>query len=198
MIEAAFIHPVWIKFNSHIDNNKLINYSYQLKTQSTGRTASNFGGWQSESIEERVEELGELVDEITFNCNEFHKAMGYKSSYVHRISNMWININGKGHMNHPHTHPGSVLSGVYYVKCNPKTSGRIMFTSPHSYHCNEDHIETFTPATSGKYFQWPEENKLLIFPAHMCHYVEPSQDDDDRISISFNTALYREDQLRDQ
>lgn len=195
MIESMFVMPLWIDRLSNIDNEKLKNICYDWKSKSPGRIASNLGGWQSESIEVRIEDLGDLVDEITVRCNQFHTAMGFKSSFVHRISNMWININGKGHMNHPHVHPGSSLSGVYYVKSNPKNAGRIMFMNPNAYHCNEDVIENFTPVTSAKYFQWPEEHKLLIFPSYMAHYVEPNQDDEDRISISFNTTLFREDRL---
>jgi uncharacterized protein (TIGR02466 family) len=195
MIETAFVMPIWIDRIPTVDNRSIEKFCYDWKDKSPGRIASNAGGWQSESIEERISELGELVDQITMKCNEFHIAQGWKSTFVHRISNMWININGKGHMNHPHAHPGSSLSGVYYIKCNTATSGRIMFINPNAYHCNEDLIDTFTPVTSSKYFQRPEENKLLIFPSWMTHYVEPNQTDEDRISISFNTLLYRQDQL---
>jgi hypothetical protein len=45
------------------------------------------------------------------------------------------------------------------------------------------------------YFQRPEESKIIIFPSWMSHYVEPNENLEDRISISFNTSIYREDLL---
>ncbi len=192
MIESAFIMPLFYEKISTLNNLKLKEYALKLKSESPGRIASNFGGWQSDSIEERVDELSDRADVITDRCNQFHLSMGFKSTFVHRITNMWININSQGNMNHPHVHPGSALSGVYYVDCHPD-SGKIVFTNPNAYFCNEDTIETYTPVTSGKYFQIPEVSKIVIFPAYMSHYVEPNLNKEDRISISFNTLLYRTD-----
>jgi uncharacterized protein (TIGR02466 family) len=32
----------------------------------------------------------------------------------------------------------------------------------------------------------PSAGKIVLFPAHLYHYVEPNESDDDRISIAFN------------
>ena len=194
MIETAFVSPVFFEKIETINNEDLKKFTYELKNKTTGRIASNLGGWQSESIEEPLAELKDLVQEITTRCNQFHVDLGIKSSYVHAITNMWINVNKTGSMNRPHCHPGSTFSGVYYVSCK-LDSGRIVFTNPNAYFCNEGHIETYTPVTSAMYFQRPEESKIIIFPSWMSHYVEPNENSEDRISISFNTSIYREDLL---
>ena len=37
---------------------------------------------------------------------------------------------------------------------------------------------------------YPEEDKLIIFPAHLPHRVNQSASDGDRISISFNVTAF--------
>ena len=45
-----------------------------------------------------------------------HRAFDFHPSMRQVITEAWININGKGHFNYSHDHPGSLFSAVYYVK----------------------------------------------------------------------------------
>ena len=39
----------------------------------------------------------------------------------------------------------------------------------------------------------PKEGRLYFFPAHIMHWVEPSQSDEERICITSNIEVYTSD-----
>jgi uncharacterized protein (TIGR02466 family) len=104
----------------------------------------------------------------------------------------WINVNRTGDENLLHCHPGSFLSGTYYVKTpSGMKGGEIVFRDPRG------------PAvamyeTPGIELPWvgsgtgipftPAVGQLLIFPAWLEHRVAPFDASGDRISIAFNAT----------
>ena len=104
----------------------------------------------------------------------------------------WINVNRSGHQNRLHCHPGSFLSGTYYVKTpSDMQGGELVFRDPRG------------PAvamyeTPGVDLPWvgsgngipftPAAGQLLIFPAWLEHRVERFDGSGDRISIAFNAT----------
>ena len=104
----------------------------------------------------------------------------------------WINVNGSGHENLLHCHPGCFLSGTYYVKVpSDMKGGEIIFRDPRG------------PAvamyeTPGIELPWvgsgtgipftPVAGQLMIFPAWLEHRVARFEGTGDRISIAFNAT----------
>ena len=112
----------------------------------------------------------------------------------------WININGPGAYNIPHTHPNSHLSGVMWIKV-PKDSGNIVFDNP-SGHQAYTEINSYTQEFKDQFFihhcYWlpPIEGRMIIFPSHLQHGVNENNSNDDRISVSFNITLTSPNQGR--
>ena len=111
------------------------------------------------------------------------------------VDNFWLNVNINGSSNILHTHPESVLSGVYYVNA-PENSGDIVFYSFDSnlndtsygnyvYESTTSHIPMNRNITSIT----PEDSMLIMFPSHYLHSVDTSLSQEKRISISFNSRL---------
>ena len=42
-----------------------------------------------------------------------------------------------------------------------------------------------------QYLSKPEKNSLLIFPSWLPHYVENTNREEDRLSIAFDTEIYK-------
>jgi len=57
-----------------------------------------------------------LSEYIEFHAWNYLKELGYSRGQL-KINTMWFNISNEGDFLFPHSHPGSFLSGVYYVKC---------------------------------------------------------------------------------
>ena len=101
------------------------------------------------------------------------------------ITQLWGNRNPKGSQHHEHIHPNSIISGVFYLRQDPKlppiqfsqSNQHAMKLDPRKY--NSFNAETFLlPCTAGE---------LILFPSNLKHSVPINMGDDDRISLSFNT-----------
>ena len=96
-----------------VDTDKLSEWVLQLSK--TGLVSKNLIGvvitlvfmkWTTE-----FENLWSMIDR---SVNHFHQQQGLSSCVY--ISSLWFNINYYGSSNVPHTHRGSIWSGVYYIK----------------------------------------------------------------------------------
>ena len=110
--------------------DELIRYSYQQqKIDPSGVNKSNEGGWHSQSRYANSQNpissiVINLIKSILNNKNVFNIKDLSKAKMQ-----MWININKPGDYNTKHNHPGSDLSGVFWVKSLQK-SGNLTFYSP--------------------------------------------------------------------
>ena len=180
----------------NINNSSLKTFILALKKKDKGRTFSNYGGWQSNdlSLEENV--LKDLLIEIEKNLIPFEQVLRLRKEFKLKVANIWANVNGPGAMNYPHIHPGSVLSGVYYVTL-PENSGNLRLINPNLFNFvsleSIGGVETFTEGpclfTTEHTLHKSQSGGLLIFPSHLSHYVLPNLSKQKRISISFNTTV---------
>ena len=101
------------------------------------------------------------------------------------ITQLWGNKNPKGSKHHEHVHPNSIISGVFYLRQDPKlppiqfskSNQESMKLDPRKY--NTYNAETFLlPCTSGE---------LILFPSNLRHSVPVNMGEEERISLSFNT-----------
>jgi uncharacterized protein (TIGR02466 family) len=175
-----------------IDNKSIIEYAHKLKKENIkGASVSNIGGWQSQNINLNDEPVKPLFDYITKTINEIHKKVGMSESCHQVISEAWININGKGHANAQHSHAGGFFSGVYYMQCE-ENQGHINFINPimgHQYTMKRFMADSWNEFNAGKWKVVSKTNSLIIFPSWLEHYVEPNLVDKERVSISFNTLI---------
>ena len=170
--------------------NELIECVYKEKKKNPkGTQKSNLGGWQSNNIGRDkniiVEELFKSIIDYFQNNEIIIRDASIK------VTNIWININGKGESNIKHKHPGADLSGVFWIKV---PSGTFQIDSPHAYtysnHCRF-YQNSFRDSTNNhaSFPIEPRDGTMLIFPSALYHAVEPSRSEEDRISASFNLHL---------
>jgi uncharacterized protein (TIGR02466 family) len=193
IVQQYFPAVVLTELLTSINVNQLQDYAYELKSNNSGRTVTNYGGWQSENLDYNNEIIKPLVQQIYNHVAVLHEIHHIKTKYIPIIDNIWININAKGGFNRPHLHNDDLFSGVFYLK-TPEKCGDIVFSHPalqQQYHYRSDHpiVEQWTETNSGIMFQHAQVGKLILFPSWLVHYVEPNLSDDDRISIAFNTKL---------
>ena len=174
--------------------DSLIKFCYEMKRKNEkGVQISNIGGWQSDNIvDETHTEFVKLKNKIEEAAKEYHEDMKFKKTLEQKISNIWININQKGHSNVFHDHKYSIFSGAFYL-----TTGKtapIVFQHPFddisTYFWNSSLIEEWNEVNSGEWSILPEPNRLLIFPAWLWHKVSMNEENIDRITFSFNTVMH--------
>ena len=125
--------------------------------------------------------------------NYFSTNRIFKEGNELKIINTWININKKGDRNDRHMHPGSHLSGVFWIKI-PDKSGNLIFDSPHGF-TQYDEISNYSDPIKQRYnvftSYWipPVEGRIVLFPSILSHKVGKNESNKDRISVSFNLKL---------
>jgi len=175
----------------NINTNNLLRFVYneqkKLPHSNLGTVAN---GWQSPNLKDDVV-FKPLTNEIFKNLNGLSDLFLIRKDKKLVISAMWANINPSGGSNIPHTHPNSILSGVFYLKCNDK-SGNICFTHPamnHNYHFDTFSVSNYNNINAGSRQIKPNVGKMLIFPSYQYHYVQTNLSNEDRVTLAFNTCL---------
>jgi len=177
--------PIWTTQNN-IDCQSAANYCLELrKNNFPNRTRSNYGGWQSKDlILSDHAPLNDIFCLIKNGINDI--CADISQSFKCELNNIWININEKNNGNNEHVHPNSTFSGTIYLQTD-KNTGNIIFKNPYF---PIQHYNFVVPEDSNIFYQRvtyrPRNGMLIMFPAWMPHFVEPSNSDNSRISISFN------------
>ena len=187
--------PVFINFLAtetlRLDNSRIEKFCYALQASSSGRVASNGGGWQSNDLPLDTPELQELFQAITGKLNELHHYFNFNPSMRQVIDETWVNISRKGNFNYDHAHPGKFFSCVYYVK-GGQHKGNINFTTPveaHAYTIHNHMVAGHNSFTGNALSIPPITGELIIFPAWLNHSVRQNETDEDRISIAVNSSI---------
>lgn len=102
-----------------------------------------------------------------------------------RITQCWGNYSEKGQAHHPHAHPNSFVSGVFYVQTD-KATDRIYFIKS-GYNQIQMPTTSWNQFNSESWWFEAEENTLILFPSDLMHRVDPVSVDQTRVSLSFNT-----------
>ena len=202
-IKPGFLFPTqfWnAELNENIDQLQKEAYLIR-KNDKDGVIKSNSGshGYHSKDIKDlnNLPGTNKLLRQIINAVNAIHQ-ISRKGDL--QLTNFWININGKGSFNTPHTHSGLTYSGVFFIKV-PKEmrGGRFLFYR----NFNEaDFISTEYMGHFKEGYQMqgydypintisPKENMLVVFPSWVPHAVEINLSDEERISLSFNFKLIR-------
>jgi uncharacterized protein (TIGR02466 family) len=188
IVSNIFPTPIW-HFKVDIPED-LIDRIHKLRDVSAGREYSNIGGWQSKDIDNDPN-----FKDITTTISDLLPAV-YKDIYTAedrkpKLLASWFNINMGDNINAPHVHPHNHIAGCLYIKCN-ENSGPIQFQNPMSdlmihYDLNPTTVDETIMQWNIKYK--PTVGEILFFPAWLYHSVLASSDNEERISMAFNTAL---------
>ena len=54
------------------------------------------------------------------NVTAFAKQLGASDRTSFYITQSWLNYTNEKQVHYPHSHPNSIISGVYYINANPK------------------------------------------------------------------------------
>jgi uncharacterized protein (TIGR02466 family) len=109
-----------------------------------------------------------------------------------RITQSWLNISRVGEYHHPHKHPNSVISGVFYISAK-KSVDSIKFMRPEDISNFYYPPDKATPYNSREWKVSVDTYDLVLFKSTLNHMVSPLEngrpgpENENRISLSFNT-----------
>lgn len=160
--ELEFIELQETKKNSGnvISKNKYVFESPELKRL-------------KDFAEEKLQQYWQEVYKPSEKCNIY-------------ITQSWCNYTKKGEYHHEHTHPNSIVSGVFYIKTDK--DDKITFHNQ-KHQTIKIQPQEYNPFNSPTWWLETPENFLLLFPSSLTHHVPPVESDHVRISIAFNTFV---------
>ena len=174
---------------------------FEIRNNIPGKNKSNLGqnSYHSPNLLnlQNPPEILKLMKQIT-NCIQTIHQQSRRENV--RLVDFWININGKGGSNVPHTHPGAKYSGVFYIKVPKEMKGGNLFflrDYNETYLTSQENMGFFKqgynllPNDLPKIPVKPAEKLLIVFPSWLPHSVEFNDVDVERISLSFNYILFR-------
>ena len=201
-IKKGYIFPKYF-WSTEIDSNigLLQKECYEIRKNIPGKSKSNSGesSYHSPNLLnlQNPPEILKLMKQIT-NCIQTIHQQSRRENV--RLVDFWININGKGGSNVPHTHPGAKYSGVFYIKVPKEMKGGNLFflrDYNETYLTSQENMGFFKqgynllPNDLPKIPVKPLENLLIVFPSWLPHSVEFNDTEEERISLSFNYILFR-------
>jgi len=167
-------------------------YALNDEKVSKGNTISNVGGHQSKPVWQKDLDLYDtfcknVLPNIFKDMTNVYK---WQSNHIQPM-NCWFNVNRKGDYNLHHRHGKSCdFSAVYYVKVPDKNTSHIVFDSPDVFQfTNELQYWMRNKNNQARFKLLPKQNDLIIFPAHIQHFVEQNNSDDCRITMAFNIRI---------
>ncbi|MGH8032262.1 MAG: TIGR02466 family protein [Luteimonas sp.] len=120
-------------------------------------------------------------------CHYAYQVLGLDEALDVYITQSWVNVNPAGSSHHPHSHPNSVISGVFFIQGEPcplilhreaTLFGSLSLRAPASNDFN---------AT-----RWNVVNRpghAVLFPSTLRHEVAQNTSATDRYSLSFNSFV---------
>lgn len=180
---------------SNFDQDLCIRLSRELKKENPkGVEKSNVGGWQSDYIKFKKNDY--FSNLISHTVRNYLREINIYKELQLVFDGYWVNINQPGALNSMHDHPGCDLAGVIWIKTDKK-SGIIKFRHPnhfaeHASFCFYE--EDFKKKNNIYPAFWihPKPGYCILFPSQLDHWVEENKSTEDRISISFNIELKKQ------
>lgn len=121
-----------------------------------------------------LEYLSNLKKYILDQLKNYYQNVLFEKNVIPFITQSWVNRTEKGQNTHPHRHPNSIVSGVFYVDAND--SIEFYDSNPSSFNINKT-VKRINVST----------NDLILFPSTLLHYVPPHSESKTRFSIAFNS-----------
>ena len=174
-MHSLFSTPIWVSENSLPEGAYEWALEYKRKNPNKLQI-SNRGGYQSIQRPWQEFRYKNYIDQVLTD-----RFPSYEEFFV---TGWWLNINGKGDYNLPHTHPGSDLSAIWYITHN---EGLLYFQDPQTFtrHVLYKRILSNWGEAPSKNIEC-DAGTLLVFPSDLEHRVEEHTLDSPRISVSFN------------
>ena len=144
------------------------DWALDIEKNTEGIQKTNRGGYHSSSINMKTVPYFNYIQDIMSFLPCFH------------YSHLWVNINRKGDYNIKHTHPTSDLACIWYITDNMH---KLYLEDPMQF--SREALYKRFGMVNYKSIN-AKAGSFVMFPADVCHWVEPHEEDTPRISVSFN------------
>jgi len=184
-IMGIFPTPIYSsKLNRHLSKEEL---SFIDKTKlnvflNEGNTTSN----DKNILENEV--FKNLKDDLYLRVKDyFDKVISSSNNITPYITQSWLNYTETNQFHHKHSHPNSLVSGVFYINCHEEYD-RINFFND-NYKAIFLDVKSYNLYNSDAWRYPVKTGDIILFPSSLTHMVETKQGNNTRISLAFNVFV---------
>jgi uncharacterized protein (TIGR02466 family) len=184
-IQGIFPTPIYIskidreltkKELSFIDKTKLDTHNNEGNTTSNDNYILNNKSFK------------DLKDELDLRVKDyFDKVISPSNNIIPYITQSWLNYTETNQYHHKHSHPNSLVSGVFYINCH-KEHDKIKFFND-NYKTIKLEVKDWNIWNSESWWFSVKTGDVILFPSSLTHMVETKQGDNTRISLAFNVFI---------
>jgi uncharacterized protein (TIGR02466 family) len=117
----------------------------------------------------------------------FKKVISSTDAVTPYITQSWLNYTETNQFHHKHTHPNSLVSGVFYINCDDKFD-KIKFFNE-TYKTIKPEIKEWNIWNSESWWFSVKSGDVILFPSSLTHMVETKEGTNTRISLAFNVFI---------
>ncbi|MFT5774524.1 TIGR02466 family protein [Hyphomonas sp.] len=146
-----------------------------------------------DDLPERFPEVADLLAFLDAEAAKFARDLHWDmQDQALELNGLWVNILGESGSHSGHIHPGSVISGTYYVSI-PEGAGQLKFEDPRlGLMMAAPQPLDDAPETARRFvYANPNQGHAMFWESWLRHEVMPNRSETPRLSISFNYALRR-------
>jgi uncharacterized protein (TIGR02466 family) len=117
----------------------------------------------------------------------FDKIISPDNNITPYITQSWLNYTETNQYHHKHSHPNSLVSGVFYINCHEEHD-KIKFFND-NYKTIRTEVKDWNIWNSETWWFSVKTGDVILFPSSLTHMVETKQGDNTRISLAFNVFI---------
>ena len=185
-INGIFQTPIYLsKLNRELTIEELL---YIQKTkEDVYKNEGNITSKNSYILNEEI--FASLKNEIDLKVKDyFDKVISPANNITPYITQSWLNYTETNQYHHKHTHPNSLVSGVFYVNSNEEFD-KIKFFKDNIHNTIKLETKDWNIWNSETWWFSVKTGDIIMFPSSLTHMVESKQGDNTRISLAFNVFV---------
>jgi uncharacterized protein (TIGR02466 family) len=117
----------------------------------------------------------------------FDKIISPANNITPYITQSWLNYTETNQYHHKHSHPNSLVSGVFYINCHEEHD-KIKFFND-NYKTIRLEIKDWNLWNSETWWFSVKTGDVILFPSSLTHMVETKEGTNTRISLAFNVFI---------
>ena len=130
----------------------------------------------------------DLKKELSLRVQDyFDKVISPSNNITPYITQSWVNYTETNQYHHKHTHPNSLVSGVFYINCHEELDKIKFFKN--KYQTIKPEIKNFNLWNSESWWFSVKTGDIIMFPSSLSHMVENKEGTNTRISLAFNVFI---------
>jgi len=189
-IKGLFSTPVYLTKSPYVLNDAEMVEINTLLSEGIEQNRSNHTSLNHRVLDSNLPDLRKYLEEnVKLFAGEVFSILP-RNRISFYITQSWLSITKPGEFHHVHSHPNSVISGVYYVN-TVENDGLVLhdpnFDKKYILDFGEKNLNHFN---AGMYYLPVSTGQLVLFPSWLKHSVDTNPGaTTNRISLAFNVFV---------